>query len=52
MKIFLFELKLKSLTVPARISCGQQFNKNGRQTRRSSNDILDLAEPVIYCFIK
>jgi hypothetical protein len=38
-----------SLTVPERISCGQQFNRNGRQTRRSSNDILDLAEPVI-CF--
>lgn len=35
------------LTVPERISCGQQLNKNGRQTRRSSYDILDLAEPVI-----
>ena len=34
------------LTVPERISCGQQLNRNGRQTRRSSNDILDLVEPV------
>ena len=41
----------KFLTVPDRISCGQQFNKNGRQTRRSSNDILDLFEPVICIFI-
>jgi hypothetical protein len=44
---FKFKYRLKTLTVPERISCGQQFSKNGRQTRRSSNDILDLAEPVI-----
>ena len=31
--------------MPASTSCGQQFNRNGRHTRRSSNDILDRATP-------
>jgi hypothetical protein len=31
-QINIFQIILNQLTVPARISCGQQFNKNGRQT--------------------
>ena len=38
---------MNELTVPDRISCGQQLNKNGRQTRRSSKDVFDLAVPRI-----